>query len=127
MSFVEVDEVKQTFYDYYKIIDNIQSTGFWYCRCHEISGCPTILSFLKNDNQYCFLCQFQDEFSFFELHKIKRFRFYLKSYHKKIVDRIEEMRPFYSEEQYFWNREIHFIVKNNYYNEMIDFLFNLDV
>ena len=43
------------------------------------------------------------------------------------MDRIEEMRPFYSEELYFWNREIHFTVKNDYYNEVIDFLFNLDV
>ena len=49
MSFIDVDEVKQIFYDCYKNIDNIQSTAFWYCKCHEFSGCPTILSFLKND------------------------------------------------------------------------------
>lgn len=46
---------------------------------------------------------------------------------KKILDRIEEMRPYYTKEQYFWNREIHYIVKNNYYNETVNFLFNLDV
>ena len=90
MSFVEVDEIKQIFYNCYKIIDNIQSTGFWYCQCHEFSGCPTILSFLRNDKRYCFVCQFQGEFSFFELRKIKGFKFYLKRYHKKIADRIEE-------------------------------------
>ena len=129
MSSVEVDQVKQTFYDCYKVIDNIHSTGFWYCRCHVFSGCQTILSFLKNNKRYCFVCQFQDEFSLFELHKIKRFGFthYLRRYHKKILDRIEEMRPFYTKEQYFWNREIHYIVKNDYYNETVNFLFNLDV
>ena len=118
MSSVEVDQVKQTFYDCYKVIDNIHSTGFWYCRCHVFSGCQTILSFLKNNKRYCFVCQFQDAFSLFELHKIKRFGFthYLRRYHKKILDRIEEMRPFYTKEQYFWNREIHYIVKSDYYN-----------
>ena len=128
MSSVEVDQVKQTFYDCYKVIDNIHSTGFWYCRCHVFSGCQTILSFLKNNKRYCFVCQFQDEFSLFELHKIKRFGFthYLRRYHKKILDRIEEMRPFYTKEQYFWNREIHYIVKSDYYNETVSFLFNLD-
>ena len=128
MSSVEVDQVKQTFYDCYKVIDNIHSTGFWYCRCHVFSGCQTILSFLKNNKRYCFVCQFQDEFSLFELHKIKRFGFthYLRRYHKKILDRIEEMRPFYTKEQYFWNREIHYIVKSGYYNETVSFLFNLD-
>ena len=128
MSSVEVDQVKQTFYDCYKVIDNIHSTGFWYCRCYVFSGCQTILSFLKNNKRYCFVCQFQDEFSLFELHKIKRFGFthYLRRYHKKILDRIEEMRPFYTKEQYFWNREIHYIVKSDYYNETVSFLFNLD-
>ena len=43
------------------------------------------------------------------------------------MDKIEEMRPCYLEEQYFWTREIHFTLKNDYCNEMIDFLFNLDV
>ena len=127
MSFAEVNEAKRMFYECYKIIDNILSKGFWYCRCHEYSGCPTILNFLKNDKRYCYVCQFQDEFSFFRLHKIKKFRFYLKRYHKKILDRIEEMRPFYSEEQYFWSRDIHYTVTNNYLNELIDYLFNLDV
>ena len=107
----------------------MQSTGFWYCHCHDFSGCQTILSFLKNDKRYCFVCQFQDEFSLFELHQIKRFGFthHLRCYHKKILDRIEEMRPYYTKEQYFLNREIHYIVKNNYYNETVNFLFNLHV
>ena len=100
----------------YKIIDNILSKGFWYCRCHEYSGFPTILNVLKNDKRYCYVCQFQDEFSFFGLHKIKRFQFYLKRYRKKILDRIEEMRPFYSEEQYFWSRDVHYTVINNCLN-----------
>lgn len=123
MSFIEVDEVKQIFYDCYKNIDNMQSTAFWYCKCHEFSGCPTILSFLKNDT----VLSVNSKMIFFlELHKIKRFKFYLKHYYKKIVDRIEEMRTFYLEKQYFWTREIHFTVKNDYCNEMIDFLLNLD-
>ena len=111
----------------YKIINKIQSTGFWYCRCHEFFGCPTISSFLKNDERYCFVCQFQDEFSFFELCKVKRIWFHMKRYHEHILDRIQKMKPFYSEENYFWSRGIHFTVMNNYLNEMIDYLFNLDV
>ena len=43
------------------------------------------------------------------------------------MDRTEEMRPFYSEEQYFWSRDIHYTVTNNYLNELIHYLFNLDV
>ena len=82
-------------------------------------------NFEFSKKRYCFVCQFQDDF-FLELQKIKRFKFYLKHYYKKIVDRIEEMRTFYLEKQYFWTREIHFTVKNDYCNEMIDFLLNLD-
>lgn len=117
MPFEEVDESKQVFYKCYKIIDNILSKGFWYCYCHEYCGCQTILNILKNDKRYCCVCQFQDEFSFFELHKIKRFRFYLRRYYRKILDRIKGMRPFYLEEQFFWSREIHYTVKNDYLNE----------
>ena len=97
MSLAEVTEAKQMFYECYKIIDNILSKGFWYCHCHEYSGCPTILNFLKNDKRYCYVSQFQGEFSFFGLHKIKRFLF------------------------------IHSTVTNNYLNELIGYLFNLDV
>ena len=91
MSSVEFDQVKQAFCNSYKIIDNMQSTGFWYCRCHDFFGCQTILSFLKNDKRYCFVCQFKDELSLFELRNIKKFGFthYLRHYHKKILDRIE--------------------------------------
>ena len=78
MSFIEVDEAKQMFYECYKIIDHILSNGLWYCRCHEYSDCLTILNFLKNKKRYCNVCKFQDDFSFFEIHKIKRFWFYLK-------------------------------------------------
>ena len=109
--------IKQTFYDCYKIIDNIQSNGFWYCRCCNFSGCQTVLSFLKNDKRYCFVCQFQDGFSYLNCIRSKG----------KILDRIEEMIPFYTKDQYFWNKEIHHIVKNDHYNETVNFLFNLDV
>ena len=51
----------------------------------------------------------------------------MKRYHEHILDRIQKMKPFYSEENYFWSRGIHFTVMNNYLNEMIDYLFNLDV
>ena len=43
------------------------------------------------------------------------------------MDRIEEMRLFYSEEQYCWSRDIYYTGRNNYLNEVIDYLFNLDV
>ena len=71
------------FYEYYRIIDNILSKGFWYCRCYEYSGFPIVLSYLKNDKRYCYVCQLQDDFSFFELHEVKRFRSYLKQYPEK--------------------------------------------
>ena len=106
------------FYEYYRIIDNILSKGFWYCRCYEYSGCPIVLSYLKNDKRYCCVCQLQDDFSFFELHEVKRFRSYLKQYPEKY--------PFYSEEQCFWNKNVHYTLRNNYLNELIDYLLNLD-
>ena len=127
MPSIEVDQSKQTFYNCYKIIDNIQSNGLWYCRCCDFSGCQTILSFLENYKHYCFVCQFQDDFFLFELHQIKRHSCYLNRYYKKIFDRIEEMRPFYTKDQYFWNKELHYIVKNDHYNETVNFLLNLDV
>ena len=86
------------FYECYKIIDNILSKGFWYCHCYEYSGCPTVLSYLKNDKRCCCVCQFQDYFSFFELHEVKSFRSYLKQCREKSLARIHEMKPFYSEE-----------------------------
>ena len=46
---------------------------------------------------------------------------------KKILARIDERKPFYSEEQYFWNKNMHYTLRNNYLNELIDYLFNLDV
>lgn len=91
MPSIEVDQSKQTFYNCYKIIDNIQSNGFWYCRCCNFSGCQTVLSFLKNDKRYCFVCQFQDGFSYLNCIRSKG----------KILDRIEEMIPFYTKDQYF--------------------------
>ena len=45
MFFVEADQSKQTFYDCYKIIDNMKTTGFWYCCCCEFSVCQIILNF----------------------------------------------------------------------------------
>ena len=70
MSFVEVNRSKQT-YDCYKIIDNIKTTGFWYCRCCDFSGCQTVLIFLKNNKRYCFVCQFQDDFFYINYIKSK--------------------------------------------------------
>ena len=107
MSFVEVDQSKQNFYDCYKIIDNIKT--FWYCRCCEFSGCQTILDFLKNENHYYFICQFQDDFFVYRLHQIKKYSCYLIFY-----------------KDYFWNKNL-FLVKNNHHNENLNFLFNLDV
>ena len=51
----------------------------------------------------------------------------MKRYHKHTLDIIQKMKPFYSEENYFWSRGVHFTVMNNYLNEMIDYLFNLDI
>ena len=123
---MEVDESKQTFYECYKIIDNILPKAFWYCHCYEYSGCPTVLSYLKNDKKYWCVCQFQDDFSFFERHEVKRFQSYLKQYHEKFLARIDEVKPFYSAEQYFWNKNVHYTFRNIYLNELIDYLFNLD-
>ena len=75
MSFAEVNEAKRMSYECYKIIDNVLWKGFWYCRCHEYSGCPTILNFLKNNKRYCYVCQFQDEFCFSNFVKLKDFGF----------------------------------------------------
>ena len=93
----------------------------------QIFWFPTVLFYLENDKGYFCVCQFQDDFPFYELHEVKRFRSYLKQYHEKILAGIDEMKPFYSEEQYFWNKNIHYTLRNNYLNELIDYLFNLDV
>ena len=124
MSFVEVDESKQLFYECYKIIDNILWKGFSYCHCYKYSGCLTVLSYIKNYKIYCCVCQF---FSYFELHEVKRFRSYLKQHHENNIARIDEVKPFYSEEHYIWNENIYYTLRNNYLNELIDYLFNLDV
>ena len=83
MSFVQVDESKQMFYECYKIIEKILPKGLWYCHCYEYSGCQTVLPYLNNDKRYFCVCQFQNDFSFFELHEVKRFRSYSKQYHEK--------------------------------------------
>ena len=45
---------------------------------------------------------------------------------KNFLARIDEVKPFYSEEQCFWNKNVHYTLRNNYLNELIDYLLNLD-
>ena len=66
-------------------------------------------------------------FSYFELHEVKRFPSYLKQHHENNIARIDEVKPFYSEEHYIWNENVYYTLRNNYLNELIDYLFNLDV
>ena len=47
MSFLEVENTKYIFFECYKIIENIQSVGSWYCLCHEYSECQEIKIFIK--------------------------------------------------------------------------------
>ena len=72
MSFLEVENTKYIFFECYKIIENIQSVGSWYCMCHEYLGCQEIKNFIKNERRYCCMCQFQDTFNLWELNEVKR-------------------------------------------------------
>ena len=72
MSFLEEENTKCIFFECYKIIENIQSVGSWYCMCHEYLGCQEIKNFIKNERRYCCMCQFQDTFNLWELNEVKR-------------------------------------------------------
>ena len=47
MSFLEVEYAKLVFFECYKINENIQSIGSWYCICHQYSGCQEVHNFNK--------------------------------------------------------------------------------
>ena len=53
MSPQEVEYVKGIFFECYKIIENIHSTGFWFCICNQYSGCLLIKDFIKSQKRYC--------------------------------------------------------------------------
>ena len=91
MAFLEAEYSKSVFFEYYKIIENIQSIGSWYCICHEYSGYQKTHSFIKNKRRYCCVCQFQDRFNLWELNEIKRQINKLKRYYMEILTAVCEI------------------------------------
>ena len=129
MSSGEVDLVKELFCECYKIIENMHSLGKLFCHCYRCHGCPSLKNFLKEEKRYCSICVFQDSFNLWELNEIKRDRVKLNNYYSEILKVCCEAKKTCAFEENFWERDIHFVVKNDgvytYFNEMKDFLFNL--
>ena len=129
MSSGEVDLVKELFCECYKIIENMHSLGKLFCHCYRCHGCLSLKNFLKEEKRYCSICVFQDSFNLWELNEIKRDRVKLNNYYSEILKVCCEAKKTCAFEENFWERDIHFVVKNDgvytYFNEMKDFLFNL--
>ena len=88
----EVEYVKAIFFECYKIIENIHSTGSWFCIWHQYSGCQLIKDFVKDQKRYCCIHQFQDSFNLWELNEIKRKVNKLKKYYMDIMVAVSEIK-----------------------------------
>ena len=104
--------MKSLFFVIYKIIDNINTAGHWFCFCYRCQGRQTINGFLKGRKRYCLIRQFQDRFSLYELHQIKRDLWKLTAYVLKIMEHVFEIKQELAYEENFWERGIHYIVVN---------------
>ena len=60
MSSKEVDYVKTLFFGSFKIIENMHTTGRWFCVWQYYSGCHSLENSLRLKKRYC---QFQDRFN----------------------------------------------------------------
>ena len=129
MSFQEVKYVKSVFFDCYKIIANVHSTGSWFYICHQYSGCQLIKDFVKCQKRYCFICQFQDRFNLWELNEIKKEVKKVKNYYMDIINAVCEIKKVTTFAENFWERDIHYMTKKDgvhtYFNEMKNFLSQL--
>ena len=125
----EGEYVKVIFFEGYKIIENIHSVGSWLCICYQYSRCQLIKDFIKGQKRYCCICQFQDSFNLWELNEIKREVNKLKKYYMDIAVAVFEIKKVTACEDNFWERDIHYVIKNNglhtYFNEMKNFSFQL--
>ena len=59
------------------------------------------------------MCVFQDSFNLWELNKIKRDKVKLNNYCSEIVKVCCEAKKTRAFEENFWERDIHFVVKND--------------
>ena len=125
----EVEYGKAIFFECYKIIENIHSIGSWFCIFHQYSGCQLIKDFVKDQKRCCCICQFQDSFNLLELNEIKREVNKLKKHYMDIMVAVCEVKKVTACEDNFWERDIHYVIKNNgiytHFSEMKKFFFQL--
>ena len=105
MSVQEVQYVKSTFFECYKIIENVNSIRSWFCICHQYSGCQLMKDFLKRQKRYCCIYQFQDRFNLWELNEIKREVKKLTNYYMDIMTAVCEIKKVTTSEENFWERD----------------------
>ena len=83
---------KSVSYECYKIIENFNRHGYWYCICHLYNGCQTKESYVSNIRRYCPICQFEDTFSINELNQIKKNLNKMQTYYYDILGHICEIK-----------------------------------
>ena len=105
MSVQEVQYVKSTFFECYKIIENVHPIRSWFCICHQYSGCQLMKDFLKRQKRYCCIYQFQDRFNLWELNEIKREVKKLTNYYMDIMTAVCEIKKVTTCEENFWERD----------------------
>ena len=109
----EVEYVKAIFFECYKIIENLHSIGSWFCICHQYSGCQLIKDFIKGQKTYFYIFQFQNSFNLWELNEIKTEVNKLKICYMDIMVAVCEIENITACEGNSWERDIHYVIKNN--------------
>ena len=87
--------------------------GSCFCICHQYSGCQLIKDFIKGQKTYFYIFQFQNSFNLWELNEIKREVNKLKIYYMDIMVAVWEIENVTACEDKSWERDIHYVIKNN--------------
>ena len=110
-------------YECYKITENVNRSGYWYCLCNLYIGCQTEKGFITNTGRYCPVCQFEGTYDLDELNHVKEDLRKLQTYYYDILGQICEVKKIDGTND-FWEEEVRYSQYCSLKHH-VDYLFDL--